>query len=103
MKHLGVVFVFFSVFLFHDAANAYSTSTMRCGNDLATVGDSYFKVINICGKPCYEEDMAEGDNNKFSGRKTSYYCIDGYTYSLMFYGSNLKQIDSTQDKCQPCK
>jgi hypothetical protein len=75
---------------------------MRCGNDLVNENDSYFTVISRCGAPCYQEDLAEGNNKTYSGKKVCYYCIDGYTYILSFQNSVLQNINSTHDQCKMC-
>ena len=102
MKYFRLMVLFLMILSIHVLAYATDSSNMRCGNDLVSVNDSYFKVINTCDKPCYEENLSESGNNTYSGKKVSYYCIDGYTYVLNFKDSKLKKIDSTNDKCKPC-
>jgi hypothetical protein len=99
MKYISILVVLSAGMILCSPAYA----GMRCGNDLVNENDSYFTVTNKCGSPCYEEDLAQGDNKTYSGKKVSYYCINGYTYILTFQNSVLQNINSTHDKCTACQ
>jgi len=37
--------------LLMQAGAAFSTSTMRCGNNIVELGDDFYKVLETCGEP----------------------------------------------------
>lgn len=84
------------VLVFMLGANAFA---FRCGNDLATSGDTRMKVLSTCGKPTHKEKSCEGRTSKKCANPVEiwyYNCGDhDYIYALTFENGILKK-ESTQ-------
>jgi hypothetical protein len=83
------------LFLLFAGSSYAGMSSIRCGDDLVSIGNTHITVKNTCGKPCLEEKCTK----KKSGCRRMYYCINGYLDILSFEESKLSEIESTHEKC----
>jgi hypothetical protein len=85
-------------FLF--VAPSFAGSSIRCGNNLVSVGDLKIKVLDRCGEPISKEEI-ELDSFK-SRRKDNYRFLEQWIYELhygyydvlTFKGGKLIKIES---------
>ena len=85
-------------------ASSFAGSSIRCGNDLVSVGDLKIQVVNKCGKPISKEKI-ELDSSKHR-RRDNYRFIEQWIYELhhgyydvlTFKGGKLIKIESMVPK-----
>ena len=98
-----IIFIFI-VLLFAETAFA-----LRCGNDLISIGDFKYKVLNSCGQPVSKEvigyiDREDSDGNRIRVMKIEEWIIritnygTTYYYSLVFEGNKLFKINTVSQK-----
>ena len=77
---------------------------LRCGNDLANVGDLKQKVLLACGEPVSKEVIGyidtekEGDRIRVMKIEEWILYISDYYYSLVFEGNRLIKIENAGSK-----
>ena len=77
---------------------------LRCGSDLANVGDLKHEVFLACGEPYSKEVIGYIDQERNGDRvrvmKIEEWILEvsGYYYSLVFEGNALKRIISAGEK-----
>ena len=104
MKNSRVsMILFFAALLTANPLLAGNTS-MRCGNELISIGDTMHKVRNTCGNPLSEQRIGEKRTFKIYNEDQLkienliyvyewYYEKGGGTYILTFEGSRLVKKD----------
>jgi hypothetical protein len=77
---------------------------LRCGNELANVGDLKQQVLLACGNPASKETIGYIDKEKAGDRirvlviEEWILNISGHYYSLIFEGNKLTKIESAGSK-----
>ena len=77
---------------------------LRCGNDLASIGDLKHEVLLACGDPDMREVIGYIDQERIGDRirvmKLEEWIIEegGHFYSLVFEGNHLVTIESAGRK-----
>lgn len=80
---------------------SFAGSSIRCGNNLISVGDLKIKVLDRCGEPISKEEI-ELDSYKHRSRNHNYRFIEQWIYEfhygyydiLTFKGGKLIKIES---------
>ena len=84
---------------------SFAGSSIRCGNNLISVGDLKIKVLDRCGEPISKEEI-ELDPYRRKGRNSKYRFLEQWIYEfhygyydvLTFKGGKLIKIESMVPK-----
>ncbi|ROM76841.1 hypothetical protein BK654_15110 [Pseudomonas brassicacearum] len=84
------------------AGQASAANTLRCGNQLISVGDRASEVLQKCGQPVAQDDLGY----KRSVNRREEYPVEEWTYGpnsgmyqyLRFEGNRLVQITSKRGR-----
>ena len=83
------------LFLFFTVSMAQADKSFRCGNDLLSIGDLSFRVLNTCGEPVFKEETGYTIKNNKRELKIEVWVYGpraGRYYYLTFEGGKLVEI-----------
>lgn len=97
MKMRFLTLLLYTMLSFLFAVPSFAGSSIRCGNNLVSVGDPKIKILDKCGEPITKDEIEI--NPTF--RRNTYRFIEQWTYSfhygyydiLHFKGGKLIKID----------
>ena len=85
-----LLLIIISLFIYGEACSS-SSESLRCGSELAAVGDTKVEVMTKCGKPSFREKTS----SRRGGIEKWYYDRGSadFVYVLIFHGGILKYVE----------
>lgn len=83
-------------------AGMVQADTLRCGNQLVSIGDRSFEVLQKCGEPAARDligySLGPSDRREFSIEEWVYGPDNGMLSILTFEGNRLRQIERQRSR-----
>lgn len=100
MKRKTHIVILTLIFLFCSLNALNAAQSIRCGNDLVSIGDFSFRVNEKCGEPISKEVIGytiKNNEREFKIELWVYGPRDGVYYYLKFEGGKLVEITTERD------